>query len=297
MKKILITMILAAFVVIPVFAAETGGSFTIGNNNLTSEVMTDSEFEGTEFLWGGSLYWLNEASDQSGIEVGFTTDPIMRNLGYTNFYYNEDLFSIEVGPFFGLFNTAESLIKSGISTAVRINLPGIAFAEFSTQSTIGGNLTSDGDYIQEASSLSAGFYVYNAICTLMLDTKSFSYKDATLGTVVEDFTEYAFVADLFQKNVPYTAKIKLAYQTRVRTIETTDIQSLNSVVLGTDFSIEPLEFLSIFLGIESSLYSFGYIEDTVASTQELLTFSDAFPGNFLFNATIGCSVDLDNINN
>ena len=35
------------------------------------------------------------------------------------------------GPFFGLFNTAESLIKSGIATAIRVNIPGIAFAEFS----------------------------------------------------------------------------------------------------------------------------------------------------------------------
>jgi len=297
MKKILLTVIFTFILLIPVFAAETGGTFTIGNNNLTPTPMTTAAFPGTDFLWGGSLFWTKEANDQSGIEIGFTTDPIMKNLGYTNFYYNEDLFSIEVGPFFGLFNTLESLIKSGISTSIRVNIPGIAFAEFSTQSTIGGSLVAVGDYVQEASSISAGFYVYNAICTLMLDTKRFSRKDASLGTVIEDYTEYAFITDLFQKNVPYTAKLKLAYQSRVRTIATTNIQSLNNVVLGTDFQIKPFEFLSIFLGIESSLYSFGYKEDTVAATKDLLTFSQDFPGNFLFNATVGCSVDLDNINN
>ena len=109
--------------------------------------------------------------------------------------------------------------------------------------------------------MAAGFYVYNAICTLQIDTKSYSRVDATLGTVAEDFTEYAFIVDLFQKNVPYTVKLKLAYQQRVRTIAVTDIQSLNNVVLGTDFEIAPFEFLSIFFGVESGLYSFGIMED------------------------------------
>jgi hypothetical protein len=297
MKKLLFTIILALIMIAPAFSSETGGTFTIGNNNLTSVPMTTTAFPGTEFLWGGSLFWKKEANDQSGIEIGFTTDPILRNLGYTKFYYNEDLFSIEVGPFFGLFNTAESLIKSGIETSIKVNIPGIAFAEFSTQSTIGGRLSSAGDYLQESNSISAGFYVYNAICTLMIDTKSYSRVDATLGIINEDYTEYAFITDLFQKNVPYTAKLKLAYQQRVRTIAATNIQSLNNIILGTDFSIDPFEFLSIFIGIENCLYSFGYKEDTVAATKELLTFATDFPGNFLFNATVGCSINLDNINN
>ncbi|MBI9108335.1 MAG: hypothetical protein JEZ04_16430 [Spirochaetales bacterium] len=297
MKKLFFTAILAFVLLTPAFSEQTGASFTIGNNNLTSAPLTGTEFPGTEFLWGGSLFWTKEANDQSGIEVGFTTDPVMKNLGYASFYYKEDLFSIDVGPFFGLFNTAEALIKSGIATSIRVNIPGIAFAEFATQSTIGGRLTSTGDYLQEANSISAGFYVYNAICTVMLDTKSFSRVDATLGIVNEDFTEYALVFDLFQKNIPYTAKLKLAFQQRVRTIAATNIQSLYNVVLGTDFSINPFEFLSIFLGIESGLYSFGYNEDTVATTKDMLTFASTFPGNFLFNATIGCSLDLDAFNN
>ena len=297
MKKILFLIIILIALVIPAFAAETGMEFTIGNNNLTAEPMTTVDFAGTELQWGGSLFWKKEATEVSGIEIGFYRDPILKNLGYTNFYYNEDLFSIEVGPFFGIFNNLETIIKSGISTSVRVNIPGFAFAQFETQSTIGGRLVSAGDYIQEANNISVGFYVYNAICTLMIDTKSYSQVTTAGASQTEDFTEYAFIADLFQKNVPYTLALKLAYQQKSRTIQAVSIQSLNNVILGTDLSISPFEFLSIFIGLESSLYSFGSIEDTVAGTNQLLTFSETFPGNFLFNATIGCSLDLENINN
>jgi hypothetical protein len=299
MKKIyfLIILILITAAVIPVAAAETGGSFTMGNNNLSSDPMTTSAFAGDEYPWGASLYWKKEANDVSGIEIGFYRDPILNNLGYTNFYYNEELFNISVGPFFGLFNNTQTLIKSGIATSIRVNIPGFAFAQFETQSTIGGRLVSVGDYIQEANNISVGFYVYNAIVTIMIDTKSYSSIITGDYTQSVDFTEYAFITDLFQKNVPYTAALKLAYQQKVRTIEDTSIESLNNVVLGTDLSFSPLEFLSIFLSLESGLYSFGSLEDTVADTTELLTFSDSLPGSFLFNATIGFSIDLDNINN
>ena len=297
MKRILFILLIITAFSLPAIAAETGGSFTIGNNNLTPAPMTTAAFPGTNFPWGAELFWKKAANDTSGITVGFYRDPILKNLGYTNFYYAEDLFSIEVGPFFGLFNNAQTLIKSGISTLVRVNIPGVAFAQFDTQSTIGGRLVNTGDYIQEANNISIGFYVYNAICTVMIDTKSYVTINDAGNSQTEDYTEYAFIANLFQKNVPYTAELKLGYQQRVRTIETVSIQSLNNLILGTDFAITPLEFLSVNIGLESGLYSFGSFEDITAGTNQLLSFPDTFPGNFLFNATLGFSIDLDNINN
>ena len=56
-------------------------------------------------------------------------------------------------------------------------------------------------------------------------------------------------------------------------------------------------FLSLFIGLESNLYSFGYLEDLAGSTKELLTYAQELPYSFLFNATIGVTLDLDNINN
>ncbi|MDC7228187.1 MAG: hypothetical protein PQJ61_15605, partial [Spirochaetales bacterium] len=227
---------------------------------------------------------------------GFYRDTVLKNLAYTNFYYNDDLFNIEVGPFFGLFNTAQTMIKSGISTAVKINIPGIAYARFYTQSTIGGTLVNTGDYIQEANNISIGFYVPNAICTLMIDTKGFtSVTDS--GPQTDEFTEYAFVSDIFQKNMPYTVTLKIAYQAKTRTIEDTSVLSLNNIVLGTDVTFSPFDFLSIDAGLESCLYSFGSLEDLVADTSSLLSFADELPGSFLFNATLGVTLDLDNINN
>ena len=297
MKKLLILFILITAVLLPAIAAETGGTFTMGNNNLPSEPMTTTAFAGDQYLWGMSLFWKREANDVSGIEVGFDRDSILNNIGYTNFYYNDDLFNISVGPFFGVFNTTETLIKSGLTTSIRVNIPGIAFAQFNTQSTIGGRLVSAGDYIQEANNISLGFYVYNAICTLMIDTKSYSVITPTGASQSNDYIEYAFVTDIFQKNVPYTIALKLAYQNRIQSVESVSILSLSSVVLGTDFSISPVDFLSLFIGLESNLYSFGYLEDLAGSTKELLTYAQELPYSFLFNATIGVTLDLDNINN
>ncbi|HAK46066.1 MAG TPA: hypothetical protein DCO79_09150 [Spirochaeta sp.] len=297
MKKIILTIILITAVILPAAAIETGGTFSIGNNNLPAVPSTSTAFAGDEYPWGMSLFWKKAANDVSGIDVGFYKDPILNNIIYTNFYYNEDLFNISVGPFFGVFNTAETLVKSGISTSIRVNIPGFAFAQFDTQSTIGGRLVAAGDYIQEANNISLGFYVYNAICTLMINTKSYSAITDAGTSQTEDFTEYAFVTDLFQKNVPYTIALKLAYQNRVRTLESTSIRSLNNVILGTDISVSPFEFLSLIIGLESGLYSFGSLENLVADSKNLLSFASELPGSFLFNATLGVSVDLDNINN
>ena len=283
----------------PVAASEIGGSFSMGNNNLPKEIATDTAFAGDKFPWGMNLYWENEASDVSGIAVGFYRDPLLQNLGYANFYYNEDYFNIKVGPFFGLFNTKETLIQSGISTSIRVNIPGIAFAQFDTQSTIGGRIAEIGDYTQEANNISIGFYVYNAICTIMIDTENYTLMNEAGNTQSDNLTEYSFNTDLFQKNVPYNVSLKIAYQNRVRTIETISVFSLNSVVLGTDLTISPWDFLSFFIGMESSLYVFGSLENLTVTptTKELLTFSTEPPGNFLFNASLGVTVNLDNIDN
>lgn len=297
MKKILTVLAIITAFSVPAYSAETGGAVVIGNNNLTAVPMTSAAFPGTEFPWGAELFWKKAANDSSGIEVGFYRNSVLNNLAYTNFYYKEDLFSIEVGPFFGLFNNTKTLIKSGIATNIRVNIPGFAFAEFDTQSTIGGRLVNVGDYIQEANTISAGFYVYNAICTLRVDTQSYVEINAAAKTQTVDFTEYAFIAGLFQKNVPYTAAIKMGFQQRTRTIETVSIESLSGIILGTEFSISPFEFLSLDLGLDSGLYTFGSYNDIAADTTDLLTFADTFPGNFLFNAKVGFTVDLDNINN
>ncbi len=294
MKKIIILVSITLLLSISAYASETGASFTIGNNNLPKNPMTNADFPVKQFPWGGSFFWKKEANDVSGIDIGFYRDPILQNIGYTNFYYNEEIFKIVVGPFFGLLNNYETIIKPGIYTSIRFNIPGIAFAQFRTQSTIGGRLVKKGDYIQEANNIMVGFYVYNAICKLMIDTKSYTDSVSATQTQTKDYTEYAFIADLFQKNVPYNLKLKIAYQARSRILENKSMESLNSVVLGTDFSFSLFRFISILVGLESSLYSFGTFTDLSAtpSTKELLTFEE---NSFLFNAKIGFSIDLDKI--
>jgi len=197
-----------------------------------------------------------------------------------------------VGPFFGTFNTSGTILKSGISTAVRIELPGIIYASIRADSSIGSRFVKVGDYIQEYNKVSIGYYIPNAICSLNLTSKSFVTKQAANLEVDDSFTEYAFKVDMFQKNIAFRALLSFAYQTLTRTYLNTDTSishenKLNSLILGTDFTFKLNDGLSFITNFESNMYSFGY-NDTDA-----LNMATTWPGNFLFRITTGISIDID----
>ncbi len=251
-----------------------------------------ASLSGTTYPWGISIFGTDSISEDMLLKAGVFYDPVLRYTTYTLFEYQHEFFKLGVGPFFGSFNTAGTILKSGISTSVRIELPGIIYASLKADSSIGSRFVKVGDYIQEYNKISVGYYIPNAICSVNLTSKSFVTKQATNLEVDDSFTEYAFKVDMFQKNVAFRALLSFAYQTLTRTYldtstSTSHANTLNSLILGTDFTFKLNEGFSLITNLESNIYSFGY-NDTTA-----LNLASTWPGNFLFRITTGISINLD----
>lgn len=268
-------------------AAELKANFDIGNIDFSPTPLSSNSFPGTTFPFGFDISYSYDADEAMSLQFGLNRDAVLRNRAYTLFSYDGGLFRIGVGPYFGLFNTAGSVLKSGISTSIHLEAPGIVFIDFRSDSTISARLAAAGDYMQENSDVSVGFFVYNALCSLRLHTQSFVEVTTAYGTVTDSLTEYTFESNIFKKNVPYTILLKLGYQTRQKTWDDTNnkSQQLNSIILGTKFNLDVTPDFTLIVGLDSNLYSFGFYND---GTQiQLMDFATTFPGVYLFKAELG----------
>ena len=279
-----VSMVLIALAAASASGLDLGLQTWAGNLGFaTDRTSTDTRFPGSQYFWGLSLYGSQPITDKFGFETGFYSDPVLRNISYTLFSYNEKVISLGVGPFFGFFNDRGTLLKSGISASVKLELPGVVFVSFRSDSSIGGALVQEGDYLQQRDDISLGFYVPNAICTLSLDTRKFEQK-TDVDTVVDSLTIYSFATDIFQKNVPYRLIVKFSYQSLAREFITGAVTAtLNSLVLGTEVDITMTGSVVLQAGIEGSVYSFG--QGTLVGSSEA----------FLFRTYAGVKVNVDSI--
>ena len=271
-----------------------GTDFFIGNMAFADDRTEDEIDLPVLFPWGGSIVVDQQVDDQVSFNLGFYSDSTLNYISYTLIKYTQQFFSITVGPFFGFFNSPNTLLKPGISTAVRAAIPGIAFLSFRADSSIGGRLAESGDYLQERSDVSIGFYVRNAILSVNLLTKSYIYRTAT-QEIIDGHIEYSFETDLFQKNVPYRILLSFAYQERAKSFVDVDdrtissIHRLRSAVLGTELELQLTDWLQLEIKLDSAVYSFGDAGD------ELLSLPTTGIGQFLFTAGVGAKIDLDGI--
>ena len=293
MKKPIFSILFIITFLIPAAGMEISTLFHISDISFDkTDTAPVSDFSGTYYPWGISVFGSDEISDDMSLRAGVFYDPILRYTTYTLFEYQHSFFKLGVGPFFGVFNTEDTIMKSGISTSVRVELPGIMFASLRADSSIGSRFTKVGDYLQELNEISVGYYIPNAICSVNLTSKSFVTKQAETLEVDDSFTEYAFKVDIFQKNVAFRALLSFAYQTLTRTYLDTAASltyenTLNSLILGTNFTFQVADGLSLLTNLESNIYSFGYNDD------ETLEFATKGAGIFLFRLTAGVSIDLD----
>jgi hypothetical protein len=266
------------------FALDLGTQAWLSNLGFaTDRAATDTTFPGTKYFWGLSLYGTQSITDTIDFETGFYSDAVLRNISYTLFSYNQKVLSVGVGPFFGFFNDTKTLLKSGISTAIKLELPGLLFVSFRSDSSIGGELVQAGDYLQQRNNISFGFYVPNAICTLSLNDRSFEQKTAA-DTIIDSLTEYSFTTNIFQKNVPYRLIVSLAFQALSRSyVIAATTSTLNSVVIGTEVDASLSKSTLLQVGFDGSVYSFG-LGNLVGSDP-----------SFLFHAFAGVKVSVDSV--
>lgn len=260
-----------------------GGNITFDKESTAVQ----SELSGTDYSYGLSIFGTQEIDENITLQAGFKYDPVLRYTTYTRFEFSRDFYQIAVGPFFGIFNSWNPIMKSGISTSIRFDYPGVAFASFRSDSSIAARFTKSGDYMQEHNQLSAGYYIPHAICSLNLTTKRYVTQQTDTIEVDDSFTEYSFDVDIFQKNVPVRVLLSFAYQQLERIYSTgaADTENqLNSLVFGTRFRIEVSPKMTLLAQIDSSVYSFG-----TAGTDSLSLPSTGL-GMYLFRSELGAEV-------
>ena len=288
-KKIVLTVLLFLFILSFGGALELSTEFHIGNLALErNRTSADTAYGGMYFFWGINVGINHPINNKIGISASWIMDPVLRNTLYTQFTFRENFINIAVGPFFGVFNSASSILKAGINAMIQIEYPGVVFFRFRADSSIGGRLIETGDYLQERNDIVFGFYVPNAVCTLGLSTKKYTEKVST-GETVDRLTEYFFGTQIFQKNVPYKVDVRFAYHHLSKTFleATTTVHGLSSLVVGFRVDVEVTKYLTVFARLDSSIYTFG--------TDALLGVTNPGPGGYLFDTGVGCKLDFSNL--
>jgi hypothetical protein len=284
MRRI-IPLLLFLFVAAGLFSFQLGAYFDISNLDFArTRTAAETTLPGAAYIWGLQVTGTDQLSDGLALDLSYSRDTVLRHVAYTRVAYMDDFFSITVGPFFGLLNSMNSIVQSGLSTTVELYIPGITFVRLRSDNSLSGRLVVTGDYIQEQSELAIGFYTPNVIPTIYVANKRYTSKTDT-GEAVDSLTEYGITADIFQKNVPYRVELNFAYQDAGRQfIEATTVtHSYGSVVIGARLTLSLFEAFTIVADLDSSIYTFGrdFLVGEVSSD------------SFLFRLSTGIELNLD----
>ncbi len=257
--RTLAAALLLLAVLAPLSAFEIGTHFELSNLDFARDrASIATGLPGDSYLWGIRAVGSEQLSDQLSLNLEFSSDPILRNVGYTLLTYNDEFFSIRLGPFFGILNAPSTILQSGLSTTVRLFVPGITVLTLRSDNSLSGRLVVTGDYIQEQSELSVGFFVPNAIPTVYVRSKRYTWKTVD-GETVDSLTAYGLEADIFQKNIPFRVVVDFSYHDIARSFvaAATTRHSYGALILGTDVSVELFERFTFDAELESSIYTFG----------------------------------------
>ena len=325
LKKILFITLFIVLTTGFITSLEIGTYFNMGNMSFKETPLSSNTFPSNKLPWGVTILGSQNVGEGLQVDFGYQGDPILNNLAYGTFTYTGDFFSMGAGPLVGLFNTTETKTQPGISTNFRLELPGIAYVKFDLLSSIGYKMSALGDYNQNMSNITLGFYIPNAICTINMEEKNYSqigaFTDSTDNVFREkqdSLLEYSFKTEIYKKNIPFKILIGLIYRTTSNnyikeeiTTTATDIssitttvadktltQALNTILLQTKVDFSFTNWLTMVFDLKSSIFGFGSIENEVTDTNDILNFTETrFPDSYLFEASLGFRIDIDNLRN
>jgi hypothetical protein len=235
------------------------GNVAFDSHDESSLEAAEGDFEPLLHAFGSVVVSdrLNEILD---FRAGFDRDPILRNTIFTQVGFTSDYARLTFGPFFGPFNAEGSVMSTGLSASLRLELPGLAFATFRADSTIGAGLSSPGDNVQERSEIAVGFWAPNSVVSFRISSQTFTLREERTLDIADERTRYELLADIYKKNVPYTAGVNIGYQALTRSyigqLDTAE-DELRSAIVGFELSVQATDNLKLMIGSEAALYSWG----------------------------------------
>ena len=290
--KLFRTSILVCLIFLGIYAESLSLGLEINTGNLSfSKERTASAltFDGTNYPLDLSIKATESVQDQLNLQVGFYSDPILKNLISTIFEYQENIFTFTIGPFVGILNGSSTIMNPGLTMGFRAQLPGLLFAEYRTDSTIGGQISTIGDYMQSLTRLAIGIFPPNAITTLSLETKTFTQKNSATTDIIDNIDTYKLNNFIYQKNVTDTVEISFGYEILSRKYieQATVTHSLGSILLGVTIDVRITEFSRLRTSLDSSIYSFG--------RDALIGITNPGPGGYMFKINTGITFDIDQL--
>jgi hypothetical protein len=295
-RKLLLVFFLCTAPLFFLSTLEVGIESTLSNLNFhPHRAPEETAFDPYYFPIGYSIYGHQRIDETLHFDFGLNSDRILKNLLFGSFSYSSNYYTLAVGPYFGVFNTAETAIKPGIIAAVKLQIPGnfyfnirsarsLNLFNIFTGNEISGIISDTGDYLQEDNELSLGFYVQNSICYFSIRSRLYSVKDADLGIITDSITDYSFTTDIFQKGSPFSLLIAFTYRNLSKKYEETDAKhTIGSLILGTGIDFRFRSGFSLYANLESSVYSFG-LDDLIGEFGST---------DYLFSLTTGFKIDLE----
>ncbi len=250
--------------------------------NQTSETTGTSPWSPSLSQWfAGGAAWVDiPMGEDFHIHVGYETDPVIRNVISSLFRFDRGIASVGVGPFVGFLNGDGKLASFGLSTALQVQWPGIAYLSAQSDGGLAIGLTAGLSSVpQTRAELAGGFYTPNAIVSAVLSGKRFSQTDSGGKLIDDDLTRYALVVDIYKKNLPYQLKTTLGYELRSKYWESSALtDSLGSAFIGLRITIEASEDLKVYGDFTNSVFTFGMGN---------LTGRSPSTSDILFSATLG----------
>jgi hypothetical protein len=264
MKKTVVSLGLAVLVSLCAAGLELNSSIAMGNmffNTGRSTAIGAAEGSFTEnWAYSANLSAVERIGENVTFSAGFERDAVLRNEVFTRVGFDAGFAKLAVGPFFGPFNVDGSVLTSGISTSLRLEMPGVMFGSFRSDSSIGAGLAAPGDYVQEKSEILVGFWVPNIMISARLASESFTFKKLAALTTVDERTRYEFIFDIYKKNLPYTVRLNFGYENLMRSYvyaADSDDDEIGAAIIGMDVAMQLNEAMKVSAGAEGALYVWG----------------------------------------
>jgi hypothetical protein len=201
-----------------------------------------------------------EFSDTMDFSAAYEWDPLLGNRLLGNVGFEVSVFRLDFGPFIGVFNTPEQALNPGIAAALALEFPGVIFGSLKAASTFGSPVF-PGDYLQQTGEVALGFWVPYVVCTFSIATKGSTRQKTDDLLLKDEQIRYQFRADIFTKNVPYTIRIDMGYQSLKRSYHVpqteTSADELKSIYIGFEGSYRIIPSLRLILGAEMPVFVWG----------------------------------------
>jgi hypothetical protein len=212
------------------------------------------------FLYGGGAFAEQALSESLSVRTAYDLDPLSRSWLSAGVTYSTGIIQVGLGSQFGLFNNLARPLTAGLSSSIKLEIPGLVFASVENSSSLGQAMGAVGDNSQERNDIRVGWYVRNAICSAIFSTDKYQERRSADLVTTDTMVDYIFLVDIFKKNQPYNILLSLGYKTTSREYSgaTSVKDSLGMVLLGTGLRLRPIPALEIDLELESGVYTFGF---------------------------------------